>query len=695
MIGRWRPELILLAIAAFLAPLIGGHVPLDPAPILEGIFGEIFAGSALVLTSRFVVGLLIFGGLAFVLLRQRVVVVPNFRLSASLVALVTCLGLTALWSRFPAASESAWLLWVLYAAAFGLTVAAVGRKRGVEAVLTLICLSVSLVALKGIAEYAQIFRQEPTYRIFAGWNNPNAVAGMLGLGVPLTIGLALTAKSPSTRFGWLAAASLQCLAVGLTQSKGGYLALAVGLVAMVGFALAWRGGRSVGWAAAPVLVAVIALFGIQRLAAAPGSGGGALTRIVASGSSAEQSVGFRAALWKGTLLLAKENPQGLGIGTYRYYSAKPGLTEQTALSHQTFLQLAAEGGWASLVLLGLFGGFWFAAVCRGARSLPPERNLLRAATVGAIVAVGAHGFIESNLWFWGLGVTTFVVMGVAVQLSADASAPELFPRGLRLGMAAVAGLAPLAMSAFGVQKEMSKAAVMSAIARQDVVAVQAGLAALPEDAEGLAMRGTYGPPDDPRAVEWLERSARLAPTTRTLRALARKARQSNPTSPLVVTSLQQALEFDPNNLRTLTELYLSQKDLVLEDAIATARRLVDVEKASSYRLRALPEFIPTETFEARLFLAEHEVDAAAKCDLLRAAVEGYLRYAEITLPQIKRFEDAGMQAPGADTMAEAREKLARAAKAARELNALYSGASDTAGVRFAEEAATKLEDAGA
>jgi hypothetical protein len=105
--------------------------------------------------------------------------------------------------------------------------------------------------------------------------------------------------------------------------------------------------------------------------------------------------------------------------------------------------------------------------------------------------------------------------------------------------------------------------------------------------------------------------------------------------------LNASLELDPNNLFSLMRLLEVRKKRDPESASEVARRLVAVEDTTYFKIRSLPELVPTETFEARLFLAE-KLTGEARSAMLRPAAEGYASFARQTVPQILTFAKAGL-----------------------------------------------------
>ena len=127
---RIQPELIPILIAAFLAPVIGGHVSLDALAFEQGVFS-----SDTPLLSRAILGTLVAIGLAIALIRHKVVQIPKLTVCALVVSLVALVGLSILSSAFPYISYGAWVTWIVYGMCLFAVVAASGRRIGVRALL--------------------------------------------------------------------------------------------------------------------------------------------------------------------------------------------------------------------------------------------------------------------------------------------------------------------------------------------------------------------------------------------------------------------------------------------------------------------------------------------------------------------------------------------------------------------------------
>ncbi len=671
-------EQILLLIAAFLSPLIGGHVSIAPRPITEGFLGEIFGGGSLPYLSRLILGLLILGGLATMALRNRVIQLPNVRIIALLTVLVFVLGFSILFGSFRYAALGEWLTWFIYGGALFLTVGAIGRDRGPLLLASALSAGITVAAVRGILEYTSVMAAEPTYRIFAGWNNPNAAASMFVAGTLLLIGIVGKVQSPY-RYSALIASSLSFTALILTQSKGGYLAFGVGLFIYLATLILRRAPlKQSAISLGGIVLGAILVVGLSQAASSANKTATAapLSRITASGSSAEQSVGFRQNLWKSAIQIATAHPAGLGPGTFRFYSTQPGIIESTVFAHQAYLQLAVEGGWLSLMLFTCLAGIWLTYAFRGIKKQPAEHTPFRAAAIAATLGIAAHGFVESNFSFIGSGLAMFFLVGLTLQLSTDGSSPEAVPRQIRLVTVLVSCVFPIFGLAIYAAGESQKSAVASALSAQDIPRViELGSqlkASNYGDPESLYMYAIYAAPNIEERLEALRKVVPQMPQSRVIRTTARTLAETDRLDEAIAMN-DQVFDLDPNNLKAhaqRTEFLLKKGER--DAALDSARKTIAVETQTSFQTRAIPELIPTETLEARLLLAESEQNPETKRQLLEQALAGYQKYFEITAPIVKRMTDAGLPDYGGETRESVTKNQEIAKKAVQDLTKLYS-----------------------
>ncbi|MCG9896251.1 MAG: O-antigen ligase family protein, partial [Fimbriimonadaceae bacterium] len=423
--NRSRPEVLVLALAVFLA-VIGGGQPLLESFSGGGPLGIFLGDAALIRTHRALLGLLVFGGIAWMIYRDRALSTPRPIIQLALIGTVAFPAFSMMAGRYRAAGVDELLNLILCAGCLLLAGLAAGRKSGPWIIVGAAVAGAGIVGLRGLFEYLSIRSVEPTYRIFAGWSNPNAVAGLYLACLPAALALSVSDRRSARIVGLIAGPMCLCGLL-LTQSKGGLLAGVIGLVAFAVVAAIWLRPKLPTWGAWAALLALGGgLFGFTQFApvdsnAAAGPG---LNRIVGATGEAEQSGGFRLLLWQTSVRLIAEQPWGWGPGSFRFISAKPGLVTQTVTAHQNWLQTAVEGGLAALISLLILAGAWFKCAFTGARAMTDEQNLLRAGIVASVVAIGAHGFIESSFAYLGMGVLTFTLLGIGLQVSSDGLSPE-------------------------------------------------------------------------------------------------------------------------------------------------------------------------------------------------------------------------------------------------------------------------------
>ena len=709
-----RPSLpqSLLILAALLAPIFGGYVANDTTAVgSSALLNAMGEGQAPILQHALLL-LPVVIAFAALLLSRRVQQIPHPYVAGTLALLVASLGASVAISPYRAVSLNVWIEWLAYAVAFFAAVAGLGRRLGPLALLGAVALGSAWIARIGVFEYLDMRRIDPTWRVFCNWNNPNAAAAMLVLGFLCALGLP-RARERSVdlllNLGVVVGGGLILGALFLTGSKGGtLLALPTGLVVfgliggrrhlalyplaaivLILSAVAFLKALPLLGIGAALLFAVATLFthrvhigrmvGAFALAAlmlgffASTTPGGrpattGASRIAAAASTQDQSATFRLNLWKSALSLANEKPvTGWGLGSYRYESARPGLVTTTVFAHDSYLQLAAESGYVPLALFLIFVGLWSRRALRGSSRLPADHRLAFAAAFGGVTSVLAHCLVDSDLSYFGLGLAFFLVLGATTLLASDAVAPESIPPVPRVF--AAAGMVGLwILFAFFARGDLAKSQVrfVQSQGSRDASSLQ-DLAGWDGDAAYLWALA------QPDPVPGLRRALALQPTPKIARTLA-KALERQGDLALAESSLYPALAHDPNNLKALYLLMNIRREAnAPERALETARRLVAIEAKPVFRIRALEGFIPTETYLARIVLAEAETNPDRKVELLAECVRGLRLYADVTAPEVARMAKIDPDADFAgETVAKVREKLTIGASAARAAAELYS-----------------------
>ncbi len=715
--------ILLTALTAFLIPFLGGQISTEPiglAPGIGSVLGSLYGGNEASVWAHALLVAPALVGLVYLAFTRKIFQTPVTPLLVAVSVFLGFVGVSVVLSHYRTYSIVTGLEFLVEGIVFFAVIASVGRQRGPLVVLGALFAGVVVLALLGLREYASIKADDPSWRIFAGWAGPNALAGMLLVGFFVGLGLLwVTDRAYAILVG--IGLILIGFALGLTQSKGAILSMVIVLPIGLGFAAALRGERPIrevlGRPLCVILLVGILIFGVQMQGKRQGTSAGATSRITDFSSTSEQSAGFRANLWKGAIQLVKQNPVGVGIGSYRFESARSGLTTQTVLAHQTYLQLAAET--SPLGLLAFLGmvGLWLWNMLKNARKIPGPQNLLRIGAVCAVGALLAHSMTESALYYFGLGLSFWLLLGVTVLLAGDSVSPEfVFPQ-LRWLVCGTLFLVWGAMLVFG-RIESARNRFTYDLAHKDLKASLESLeelrpfSAIDADAmyliintaegysrqiEALRKQGgdlqqlkdaeaTVGPFLMAPAERFknAETLVKMAPTTRNLRLLARAQRANGDPSGARLT-LREALRKDPISMPTLNQLLAdAQEDQSTDDIREAATALVDSEASPAFKIRSLPDLVPTETYRARLILAKLTKEPKAAIALLEPAIQGYLQYVKRTIPQLKQMASAGMNYGGED-IERAKVKMAEAEEAARLLATLQRA--EARGTSDAEAAA--------
>jgi O-antigen ligase len=166
------------------------------------------------------------------------------------------------------------------------------------------------------------------------FRDPNDFTLLLVLGIPLTLWLLTESAGTAGRVVWLAPLALFGYALALTQSRGGFLAVALGLIVLLRARFGKRLSLVLGLLVVPALFLLL---------------GGRQTDVFTTEDTAQQ----RYQLWSDGLMLFQESPVvGIGVGEFQ---PRAGM-----VAHNSFVQAFAELGFVGGTLfLGAFlYGLW-------------------------------------------------------------------------------------------------------------------------------------------------------------------------------------------------------------------------------------------------------------------------------------------------------------------------------------------------
>jgi O-antigen ligase len=254
----------------------------------------------------------------------------------------------------------------------------------------------------------------PTIAPFGPFVSKNHFAGFVEMGALLALGLAASLAQEAGKgrgaLGWTlssragrvvaagGAAATMSLAVLISQSRGGAVSLAAGLLAFAAYgALDHPGRRPRRVVVALVTVAMVAAAGFAVL---PEEARGRVLSL--AGVTTEGSGAFRLGVWRDTLRLAGSSPLfGLGLGAFADALApfKSGAADlRVEHAENDYLEMLAEGGLLGLALALTSVLLAARSAARGIRGKTAgfERGLLLGAAAGA-TSLLVHGLFDFNL----------------------------------------------------------------------------------------------------------------------------------------------------------------------------------------------------------------------------------------------------------------------------------------------------------
>ena len=628
--------IICIAIGAFLLPITGGYPSLDGGRILaaDNVLLSVIGGEKSPFLAHFLLSLLFFIPICSTLLAKKISHVVNLRITIWLAILGACIGVSIVSSSFPSVTVGVILEWAMMSLAFFAVTLCCGRRQSSIPINCFLAGSTT-AAIFGILEYGRMRSFDPNWRISAMQVGPNQAGALFAAGTILCLAMSLR-YDRLPRLALVLSAILQSFALVLTQSKGAIVCLPIGLVVLVGGLLILKSVKPVailGGIIVPMILtgtlAVVVQKSINKQV-----GGQAISRVMNSGAEAAQSSGFRKLLWSSAIELTEKKPFGWGMGTFWYESTRPGKVTQTTLAHQTFLQLACEASpIAALSLVGFLGGVVIWGL-RGIKTQSPDGQMVLIGLLATLSVAIAHNFVDSDMYVFGLGSLVFLLCGSFVGSSSDSQAPEFIFALPKIAFGFTAALLIplcLAVGFSELNRAIARGAIGERIPETVTQATNAAIAFNFIDGQAYAQRALVT-----RSEEDLVNATKLHPSPKFFRALSDyyAGKQMHQQS---FNALNRALERDPNNAPALLKFMEEAFGIGdLELGTVKAKQLIATENTSYFQVRSQPEFIPTQTYIARLFLAKITTDKQEKARLLAEAIKGFAQYRKTTGPVIMR-----------------------------------------------------------
>lgn len=693
-----RMPLALLLGTLALAPLLGGRMALGEEAIpLEDWWAEAFLS-----TNRFfaspghaVLGILAALAILQTSLRRNVLTVPAPPMLFVLILFYGSLTLSALLSHHPQAAWAEWARWSVYLSVFLATIYILGRELYIRYAVGAILFGASWVSAQGVMEHWANSATSPGWRVMDGWQNPNALAGYLALTLPVSFALVITSwkeqcnKTASVKLRSAFPFSLMLIGLGLcsatlwvTGSKGG---LAAAIVGILSFCLILFPKRPKVIGRIAFVFAIVLILAGVFIRAGIFTGHSGPSRVLTPTAEAEQSIQFRLQLWKDSWeLIKKSGYMGVGLGAFGASFTQVSKTEGSLLAHNAYLQWGAETGLLGLIAMLTLALFWFFHVLTPHPAAPWETHVMKAGIVSSILSGGANGFIESNLSFFGFSLTVFALLGMGLLMSPDSVRSERIPIPMRIFPWTLIAFIAAWVLVNRAASDIYLSAARHAYAQQDpnlALKLSEKARSFPVTSPRLLSfyaRALFGSGKHSEALQVALTATEQYPSPFTFADLGQiYALLGNDT--LAEQALKQAIDLAPHHprwKRTLFDFYKQNKKT--KQAEKMAQELVAMEDSLFYKLRALPQFINTDTVDAHLYLADlakNKADVKSETLHLEKAFAILKKYAEKTYLELLRLtggkEELREFSLAGETLAQATENVRKGISVGEQLARIY------------------------
>ncbi len=691
-----RLPLVFLLSALALAPLLGGRLALgEDAVALGNWWHEAFISRFFPAPGHALLGLLIALALLLISLRQNVLPLLSPQALALFFLFYALLSFSAVLSPYPQVAWAEWARWGIYLSTFFTVIHTLGREHYIRYAGGAILLGASLVSIQGVMEHWANQATNPGWRVMDGWQNPNALAGHLALILPFALALALSSwkeqRKEDSLPGWKSTFPFALTLVGLgiclsalwlTGSKGGLLSALIGIISFCVMIILRRPSAIVrlGFIFGITLLLTIVFVRAGTFANPPPP-----SRVLAPSAEAEQSVQFRLQLWKDTWELVKKSGyMGVGLGAFGSAFPQVSKTEGSLLAHNAYLQWCAETGIISLLLLAGIALWWFFHLFSPHPAASWEVQVMKAGIIASILSGGANGLVESHLSFFGFSLTFFAMLGMGLLMSPDGVRSERTPFPLRFfpwtAVALVSALALISRAG----SDIYLASARHSYSQGDytlALSYSEQAYAFPITSPRLlsfyarALLSTGKPGE---ALNALRLATEQYPSAFTFADLGQVYAQLGHET-LAEQSFQKAIELSPHHPRWRKILFdFYKENHKTQEAEKTAREIIAMENSLFYHLRALPQFVNTDSVDAHLFLADlaqQKDDPKQEIHHLEKAFHILKEYAEKTYQELLRLtggrEELREFPLASETLAKGEEKIRRGISIGNRLTKIY------------------------
>lgn len=340
-------EFVLLAIAAIVAV---HAVIISPE---AGVIGMCLLLPFLpTMTLAALMCLVLFSCLVKFFCGKRVLKLSLIDLPVFIFAILTLFG--GIFTR-SSSSANKMLLMVCFIAAYFVVKNLIRSRALLKKCLSAIAFSGAIVSIYGILENfigtpSVIWQDMSDFgeikgRVVSTFANPNVLGEYLILVIPITVALAITAKSVKERFAFACGAAFDVFCLVLTWSRGAWLGFAVSTVVFL--LLADKRCMTAGILLLPPVAVAISL------------SDSVTNRIASIFTHSDTSSSYRIGIWKGVWkMLSDVSPYGIGIGEGAFATMYPSYAlrgiETAPHSHSLYLQILTELGISGAVMFIIF-----------------------------------------------------------------------------------------------------------------------------------------------------------------------------------------------------------------------------------------------------------------------------------------------------------------------------------------------------
>ena len=244
-------------------------------------------------------------------------------------------------------------------------------------------------------------------RVYSTFENPNNYAELIVMLLPFTAALAFITKNKWLKLGLFASMALPLVAIGLTLSRSGWLALAGAIVV---FILVYK----------PVLILPMIALGCMAIPFLPDT---IKRRASTIGSMNDTSNKYRIYIWEGSMKIIRDyGVTGIGLGPDNFGLIYPSYANLSAInarhSHMLYMQAIIEMGILGFIsvmwtVLGTMKEAW-AALCK--KWSKPIHKFTGYALISAMCGMGAMAFVEYIWYYPRVLFVFFTVLGMGLSV---------------------------------------------------------------------------------------------------------------------------------------------------------------------------------------------------------------------------------------------------------------------------------------